>query len=172
MFYLQAGIHLQEVKILISPNNELYRAGRDIIYRSGQLYSLLAHSLARCIADKAGRGLFNNLLMSALHRTFPLAQINNIAMTIPKHLNFNMARRDNKFFNKDTVIAKGICRFCHGRTHRLWQLCLIMDHPHAFAAAASRSLDHYRIADRGRRNQRFINIPNRTIGSRHARYTC
>ena len=169
MFYLQPGIHFQKIKILICPDNKFHCPGRDIIHRFCQLDRLLAHRFAGGFADKAGRGFLDNFLMAALYRTFPLAQIDNMAMGIAQNLNFNMARRDNKFFNKHPVITKGIGCFSHGSAHRLWQFCLALHHAHTLAPAASRGLNHHRIANPSRCLHRCCDIADRPVCTRHAR---
>ena len=78
--------------------NELDRAGAIVIHRLGEGDGLLAHRLAGLFIKQRRWRFFNHLLIAALDRTFPLAEIDHIAMLIPEHLNFNVARIDNELF--------------------------------------------------------------------------
>ena len=106
MFHLQSGIHFEKVKIPVFIDNKLHRPCRLIIDGFGQGDGLFAHFLPGGFINERARGFFNDFLVAALDRTFPLTQINHIAVAVAQYLNFNMSRLFNVFFNEDSVITK------------------------------------------------------------------
>ena len=68
-------------------------------------------------------------------------------MGVGQNLNFDMARLNHEFFNKDAVIAKGVAGLVHRRTHPVSHIRRTFDDAHAFTAATGRRLDHHGVAD-------------------------
>ena len=54
-----------------------------------------------------GGRFFQHLLVAPLERTVALAQMDRIAIAVAKHLEFDMARIAEIFFEIDGVIAEG-----------------------------------------------------------------
>ena len=106
MFHLKPGVHLEEVEVAVAVHDEFHRSGAGIAHRTRQRAGLFAHRAA-CFGIKERRGcLFDDLLVAALDRTFPLAQIKRVAMAIGQDLNFDMARLGHEFLDKDPIIAE------------------------------------------------------------------
>ena len=84
--------------------------------------------------------------MTALNRTFPLTNINAVAVTISQYLNFYVARLLDKFFDEDAVVTEGgFCfRGCPLKT--LPGFSIIMGDAHPLTAAG-RCLEHDGVAD-------------------------
>ncbi len=61
-----------------------------IAHRLGQRTGLLAHRLARRRVQEGRRRLLDHLLVPPLDRTFPLVQIDAVAMAVGQHLNLDM----------------------------------------------------------------------------------
>ena len=106
MFHLQAGVHLKEIEVLVLVDDKFNRTGGAVINSLRQRNSLFAHRLAGSFIQKRTWGFLDHFLMATLDRTFPLTQINHIAMFVAQHLNFNMARFFDKFFNEYTIVTK------------------------------------------------------------------
>ena len=149
MLHLQSGIHFQKVKIHIGVGNKLYSTGRLIIYSSGQRTTLLTHFLSRRLIQKWRGCLFNHLLVTALNRALTLTQINHIAMAVGHHLNFNMSRLLNIFFNKDSRVAKTGTGFVSGTLKTVAALIFVHRHAHAFTSATGGRFKHHRITNTG-----------------------
>ena len=106
MFNLQAGIHFQKIEIAFGIDNKFNRSGTVIINRHCQPNGLLAHGLAGAGVQKRRWGFFDHLLIAPLDRAFAFVQMDAMAMLVSQHLNFNMPRAGDKFFNKYPVVAK------------------------------------------------------------------
>ena len=98
--------------------------------------------------------------MTALNRTFALAQINDIAMAIGHNLNFNMAWLLNIFLNKDPGIAKAGTGFVGRTLETVSAIRVIPSHTHTLAAATRRSFKHHRVANSGTNLYCMIGISN------------
>ena len=147
MFDLNARVHFQKVEILVFVDDELDRAGGEIVHRAGQGDRLLAHCPTRVGIDKGRRRLFDDLLVAALDGAFALSQIKRIPMLVGEHLNFDMARFLDEFLDEDTIVGEARLRFVAGRSETLARFLVVPGNAHALAAAAGGSLDHHRIAD-------------------------
>ena len=170
MFHLQTGVHLQEIEILVAIDDEFHRPGTGIAHRPGQRDRLFAHRLAGgVVQERAGR-LFHNLLVAALDRTFPLVQINAVAMRIAQNLNFDMARLGHEFLDENPIIAKAVRRFVLRRLKAFPRLFVIPGDPHSLAAAPGRRLDHHRIADLVRDLHRLVRILDQAHIAGHRRH--
>src|SRR5690554_1170909 len=108
MLDLKSGIHFKEVKAAGLVEQKLHRPRAAIIYRAGCFHCRYTHFGAklRC-HDGAGRFLYH-LLMAALDRAIPLAQMDGMAVAICKNLNLDMARFDDRFFKDQLAITKSI----------------------------------------------------------------
>src|SRR4029077_11008054 len=108
---------------------------------------LLAHLLARCRVEQWRRRLLDHFLIAALDRTFALAEIDDVAMLVAQHLNFDMARVGYEFFHENTFVAKRRLRFRAGAGEAFRNFSLAAGDAHTLAAAARARLDHDRITD-------------------------
>src|SRR5262245_63162996 len=111
MLDLQARVHLQEVKAFVLPGDELDRTGAVVTDGLGKRDRLLPHFLAcRRIEQRTGR-LFDHLLISALYRAFALAEMDDISVFVSEHLDFDMTRVGDIFFDKDAIVSERRFRF-------------------------------------------------------------
>src|SRR5262249_22207944 len=104
---LQPRIHLEEVEALVLSGDELDRTGAVVPNGFGECDRLLAHIFARGRVNQRRWSLLNYFLIAPLDRAFPLAEMDNIAVLVAQHLNFDVPRIGNEFLNKDALIAKG-----------------------------------------------------------------
>ena len=169
VFHLEARVHLKEIEIPVSIDDELNRPGAAIIHRFRQGHGLLTHRLAGCGVKKRRRRLFDDLLVPPLDRAFAFIQVNAVAMLVAQNLNLDMARLGDEFFDEDPVIAKARRCLVLRRLKALARLCVVPGDPHALAAAARRRLDHHRIADLVRDLHRLVGIRDQAHIARHRR---
>ncbi len=110
MLDLQPRVHLQKVEALVLPGDELDGAGGVVTDRLGERDGLRAHLRARGFIEQRRRRFLDDLLVAALDRAFALAQMNDIAVLVAEHLNFDVARIDDEFLDEDAIVAEGRLR--------------------------------------------------------------
>ncbi len=147
MLDLQPRVHLQEIEALVLRGDEFDGAGRVVADGFGQRDRLLAHLLARCLVEQRRRRLLDHLLIAALDRAFALAEMDDVAVLVAEHLDFDVARVGDEFFDEDTVIAERGLRLRLGAGEAFLHVGLTIGDAHALAAAAGGGLDHHRVAD-------------------------
>ena len=124
---LQARVHFQEVEGAVLAGHEFDRAGRIVVDRLGQRDSLCAHQAPRVFLVKQGRRrLLDDLLIAALDRAFALAEVNNVAVLVAQHLDFDMTRIDDELLDEDPVIAEARGRLRLGKLKALPDLVVIV----------------------------------------------
>ena len=116
MFHLDAGIHLQKIKIKRGIYQELYGAGIIVSYGLAYMNSSLAHAFAQFRRKRRGRSFFNHFLVAALDGAFPFEKVNYISVMIADDLKLYMARFLDVLFNVNGSVAKigerfAACRF-------------------------------------------------------------
>jgi hypothetical protein len=96
--------------------------------------------------------------------------MNVIAVFVRKNLNFDVARANNRFFDVNFALSPKLASASRLRGfERVFQILLVLDEPHSFAAAARRSFEHHRITEFRRRFARFFKSFERFGRSRHDR---
>ncbi len=103
--------------------------------------------------------------MTPLQRALALAEIHRVAVLVGQHLHLDVARIDDRFLDVNFAVAERALRLAARALERRLQFFGRVHETHAFAAAASRGLQHHRIAD-ARRN--FFGLLERFQASRCA----
>ena len=147
MLDLQAGVHFKEIEALVLAGDEFDRAGGIVIHGLGERDGLLAHLLAGFLVEQRRRGFLDHLLVAALDGAFALAEIDDIAVLVAQHLDFDMARVDDEFFHEDAVVAERALGFGLGARKAFGDFLAGLGDAHALAAAAGGGLENHRIAD-------------------------
>ena len=106
MLDLKACVHLQEVEVLLRVDEALNRARADITHGAGGLHSHLTHGPPRRVREAGRGGLFDHLLMSALHRALAVSDIDSVTMLVGHDLNLNMSRSDDRLLDIDRIIGE------------------------------------------------------------------
>ena len=75
MLDLQAGVHLHEEELAVLRDDELHRAGADVVDRPGRSDGGLAHGLAPGVVEERRGRLLQHFLVAALRRAFALVQV-------------------------------------------------------------------------------------------------
>ncbi len=106
MLDLKPRVHLQEVEAAVLPGDEFDRAGRIVVHRPGERDRLLAHLAPRFLVEERRGRLLDHFLVAALDRAFALAEIDDIAVLVAEHLDFDVAGIDDEFLDEDAIVAE------------------------------------------------------------------
>ena len=85
--------------------------------------------------------------MPALQRAVALAEMHGVAVAVAEHLDFDVARALEIFFEVDCVVAEGGLGFRARGRQRIGSSARVARDLHAAPAAAGGGLDQHRIAD-------------------------
>ena len=107
--------------------------------------------------------------MPALQRTFPFAQVNQIAVMIADDLDLNMPRLLNHLLDINFARLEGPLRFARSIADSRFQFALRIHAPHPLAAAARGGLQQHRITNFPRQLARMLQIRGRLFAARHHR---
>lgn len=147
VLHLQPGIHFHEVEAAVGFGDELDGARAYVAHRARRRYRRLAHGAA-AFRRHARRGRFlDDFLVAPLHGTVAFEQVDAIAVAVGEHLDFDVARLLQVALDEYAVIAEAGAGFTLARGQRVGEGGALLDHAHAFAAAAGAGLDQYRVAD-------------------------
>ena len=105
MLHLNPGVHLDKVELPVLVE-EFEGSGPPVTYTSAGLGTNLADGGPLFGSDTRGRSLLHHLLMAPLHGTVPFSQINDIAVAVGQHLDFDMTGVVQIFFHIDRRIAE------------------------------------------------------------------
>ena len=149
---LQPRIHLHEPEAvgfepLGAVGDEFHGAGALITDRLGRRDRGRAHLRAQLGAHARRRRLLDNFLMAALQRAVALVEMDDMAVAVGEDLHFDMARRIDVFFDQHAGVAEGRLRLAHRGFERGIEVGVLVDPPHALAAAAGHRFDQQRITD-------------------------
>ena len=103
---LEPRVHLEEEEGAILTGDELDRAGGIVADRLGERDGLRPHRGARRGIEKGAWRLLDDFLIAALNGAFALAEMNDIAMLVAEHLDFDMARIDDEFLDEDAIVTE------------------------------------------------------------------
>ena len=175
VFHLQPCVHFDEVE-LAGPvvEDELDRARILVAGVSRQGHGRTGESSPHVVVDGGRRGLFNQLLVSALHRAVPLPQLNDVR-AVADDLHLHMADVGEVTFQIDVRVAECTLSL-RARGGKLAGQFLFMRHDaHPPATTAGGCLEQDRVSDPPRRCQRFVPVGHRCVGSgnhRNAQRLC
>ena len=147
MFYLQTGIHFQEVEIAVLVDQELNRTGSFVMHSLCRSHSCLTHFLTQFRSDERRRSFFHNFLVTALDRTFTFKKMYGISEIITQNLEFDMMRFFYKFFQINGIVTKRRHRFRTGCVIGFFHFVHIVNQAHAFTSTTHGSFQHDRITD-------------------------
>src|SRR5690625_740224 len=117
MLNLDTRVHFDEIK-LATLVKKLESPGASVFEFAAGLYRTLADALDQLTRNTWGGCLFDNLLMTTLHRAVALAQPNRVAMFIGQYLYFNMTWVFEVLFHIALGITKRHLGLCAGGCDR------------------------------------------------------
>ncbi len=143
---LQAGVHLDEGELAVLVQ-ELERAGVAVAELGEPGGDRGAQRVPLGRGERGGAGLLQQLLVAALQRAVPLAQMHHGALAVRQHLQLDVARPVQVLLDVDGVVAERGAGLRTGDAPGFRQLVGGVGHLHAAAAAAGRRLDQHGVAD-------------------------
>ena len=106
MLDLDAGVHLDEVEVAVWVQDELYRAGVVVVHRLGHGDGGFAHARPQFfIEDQRGRDL-DQLLVPALDRAVPLAQVDDVPVLVGEDLELDVVRPLDVLLQEDLAVPE------------------------------------------------------------------
>ena len=136
---LQARVHLHEIKtglFIFRIDDELDRACANVTDCLCRFDCGLAHRGAPLFRHPRRRRFFQYLLMPPLHRAVALEQVDAVAVGVGEHLNLDVARAGEIFFDQHRVVTKRRRGFTLARSQRGSEAGILLDDAHALAATA------------------------------------
>ena len=103
---LQARVHLEEVEAAVGAEQELARAGADVVDRARGGDRGRAHPRAQLGGDDRRRRLLDHLLVAALDRAVALAEVDDVAVRVAEHLDLDVARPLDRLLEVDGAVAE------------------------------------------------------------------
>ena len=148
VFDLDAGVDLDEIKVVVGVDQELACAGVDVTGGTGQpdggFAELHAHGQRQ---GRCGR-FFDQLLMPALQGAIAVPAMDDIAVRVGQDLDFDVPGAIDELFEVDAGVLERGLGFVTSGLKRGREIRLVAANAHALAAAAGGGLDQYGIADR------------------------
>jgi hypothetical protein len=150
VFHLQPRVHLHEVVVTCTIEQELHRARAHVadLARDGDGGG--SHALTQPGVD-GGRGRFlDHLLVPALHGAIALAQVQHIAVRVGKDLYLDVTRLDDGSLQDQPAVTEGFRRLAGRGAQSVGQARRVIHKAHASPTASRGSLHHDREPDPGR----------------------
>jgi hypothetical protein len=157
MLHLDTSVHLYEVELVVLVE-KLQCSGAAIADRAAGLDAAIAHDPALACGDAWGRRFLNNLLVAPLHGAVALAEMDDVALPIGEHLEFDVPRSFEELLHVDSIIAECRTRLSSCDADRVQKRRFAVHDTHAAATAATRCLDDDRIADVARDAQILVRV--------------
>ena len=88
------------------PGDEFDRAGAVVADRFGERDRLLAHLRPRRRVEQRARRFLDDFLIAPLDRAFALAEIDDVAVLVAEHLDFDVARIGDEFLDENAIVAE------------------------------------------------------------------
>src|ERR1051326_6085405 len=107
--------------------------------------------------------------MAPLQRTFALAEMDQVAVLVAKHLYFYMPGIDERLFDVNFTAAEGPLGLATSVAYGGLEFGLALDQPHALAAAARDRLQQHRVADFASDLAGMFVAIGRSVATRHNR---
>ena len=119
MLHLKARVGLHEVEAPAGIHQELEGAGVRVLHRFGRVDDDGAHAPSHLVAERDRRRFLEQLLVPALDGALALAEMNHGAVMVPEHLELDVARRLDVFFDVHVADAERRFGFALCRLHRM-----------------------------------------------------
>ena len=92
VLHLQAGVHLQEIKIELVIHDEFNRSGTFVMGCFGSRYRTSTHLLPDLWGHDWRRSLLYHFLVTTLNGTLSFKEVNRIPVTVGQNLKFDVMR--------------------------------------------------------------------------------
>ena len=125
----------------------------------------LSHLLAQVRRDERGRGLLDQLLVAALDRAVPLAEVDHLAVAVRQDLELDVAGPLDELLQVDPAVAERLLGLVAGDVVLLRERDVVVGDAHPAAAAAGDRLDDDRVADLARDLDRLVLGVDRAVAA-------
>ena len=148
MLNLDTRVHLDEVPLLgVDVHQELDRARVVVADGLAELQGRGAEGGPEVLGEADGGGDLDHLLVAPLDRAVPLVQVDDPAVLVAQELDLDVLGPGDEALEEDVGAAEGRLRLGLGLLEAGEQVGLVVDDPHAAAAAAVGRLDDQGEAD-------------------------
>ena len=147
VFHLQTRVHFHEEMLAVLVQQKLQSACAFITNRLHGGHRSGPHAFSQRGIHGRRRRFFHQLLMTALHRAIPLAQMHHLTMAVRHDLNFDVARRGHGFFKNDRGVAKRIQRLRLGAVQQRSKFKRTAHQSHTAPATTRAGFDHHGVTD-------------------------
>ena len=161
MLHLNAGVHLNEVVVPGFVHQKLHRTGADIVDGLGDLHRVTAQRLHRLLGYRPRGGELHHLLIPALERAVPLAQMVDVAVLIGQDLHLDVLGLLQILLHKDIAAAEGLLRLAVYQLIGGLDLLRPVAAAHTASAAAGGGLQNDGEAEADGLFQRVVGVPQR-----------
>ena len=145
VFDLEPSVHLEvpELAVLVE---ELDGAGVDVVAPLGHGDRGLPHGFEDFGSDAGGRGLFDQLLMTALGRAVAGPEVQTVAVLVGQYLDLDMAGLVQIALEIELAAPEVVLGLSTGGVDRRSDIVVLVDDLHAASSAAECRLDRDRPA--------------------------
>jgi hypothetical protein len=170
VFHLHARVHLDEEELALLVQ-ELEGAGAAVADLAAGLCAAIADPGHLARRQPGRRGLFDDLLVAALHRAVAGPEGDRVAVLVRENLHLDVARVLEVLLHVDRRVAERRAGFATRRADGVEQRGLGVDDAHAAPATAAGRLDDHRVADAaGDPDDLLRVVGQRTLDARHDRH--
>src|ERR1051326_844234 len=170
VLHLEPRVHLEEVKAALLIQDELHRARRQIADLLRDAARGLADRRAHLRVERRARCLLEELLVAPLHRALALAEEHDAPARVGQDLRLDVAWALDEALHEHAFVAEGGPGFAARELPGGRELAAAPHDAHSLAPAASRRLEHDRVADRAGGALELGERANRARRSRHDRH--
>ena len=146
MFHLQAGVHLEEIKVF-ARKQKLDRARVDVPNGLCGRDGGAGHPLTNGRGDRRTRGFFDHLLVPPLQCAITFKQVHGLPVRVGHDLHFDVPRPLNQAFDVDRAVGKRTGRFARRGRNGLVRFTLGAHNAHTLAATTGRRFQQGRVTD-------------------------
>ncbi len=106
MLDLEARVHLEKIEVLLLIEKKLQRSRADVTDRARALDGDASDAPPGAVIHSRRRRFFDDFLMASLDRAFPIVEMNDMAVIVGEHLDFDMPRFLDKLLDVRPSIAE------------------------------------------------------------------
>ena len=106
MLHLKAGIHLEEIEVLVLIHHELQRPGTVVTDFLASLHRYGQHLLASGLLHEWRGRFLDHFLVTALDRALTLIQMDHVPIFIPEYLHLDMMGVLDILLDIDGVVSE------------------------------------------------------------------
>ena len=140
MLHLKAGIHLEEIEVLVLIHHELQRPGTVVTDFLASLHRYGQHLLASGLLHEWRGRFLDHLLVTALDRALTLIQMDHVPIFIPEYLHLDMMGVLDILLDIDGIVSERVGRLGTRHTESRFHLILAMYQTHTLSTASGKRL--------------------------------